>query len=147
MKSKLFLGTGAGFIGALAIAFIIYLLYYVGINVPLITAISRIFVLEPMVGTFRGNIIGLIAHLMCGSIVGLVILIGLEVTGYNHFVLKGALFGGGIWFTLCGILAKILNIYMQGDFLGSIFAFLIHIIYGIITTWIITHYSSKNLTP
>lgn len=144
MKSKLFLGTSAGFIGSVVMAVLIFLLHLVGVDVKLITAISQLFVKEPIVGTLLGNTIGLIAHFICGSIVGLGILIALDITGYTHPVLKGALFGGGVWFLLCGILARILNINMQGDFLGTLFNFLIHIVYGIVTVSIITHYNYRS---
>lgn len=144
MKPKLFLGMGAGSVGAAVMAILIYLLHFVGVNVPLITAISRIFVKEPLVGTTLGNTIGLIAHLMCGSIVGLGILMALDYTGYTRPVLKGALIGGGIWFLLCGIVAKMLNIKMQGDFLGTLFNLLIHIVYGVVAVSMINHFHNKT---
>ena len=62
MKSKLFLGTSAGFIGAVVLAVLIYLLRLVEVNVRLIPAISQIFVKEQLVGTLLGNTIGLIAR-------------------------------------------------------------------------------------
>ncbi len=57
MKSKLFLGTSAGFIGAVVMA---------------------VLVKDYMVGTLLGSTIGLIAHLICGYIIGLGILIALD---------------------------------------------------------------------
>lgn len=137
------MGATAGFIGALVMAILIYLLHLFGVDVRLITAISQVFVRGPLVGTFQGNTIGLIAHFLCGSIIGIGILIVLEITGYTHPILKGASLGGAVWFITCGIIARILSISMRGDFSGTLFNFLIHIVYGIIATSIITNYHNR----
>lgn len=144
MNGKFFQGITAGFTGALVIAVLIYILNWFDIHVKLITAISQIFVSKDLVGTFQGNIIGLIGHLACGSLVGAGILIAFEVTGHEHSTMKGAALGAGAWFFLCGIMAKLLELNMQSNFLGSLFNLLVHIVYGMVAAWVIMYFHGKS---
>lgn len=144
MGSKLFLGAIAGFIGALIIVIIIFLLSLLGIQVRLIPAISQLFVTDSLLGTFQANIVGLIAHFICGSIVGVAFLLALEITGYTHWILKGAAGGSAVWFLMCGILARILNLSMRSNAVNGLSNLFVHIVYGIIATWVIVHFNSKT---
>jgi len=143
VRNKLFLGTVAGFVGALVIAVFMLILKFFGIEVRVIPAISQLFLIDSFIGTFEANAIGLLAHLICGSIIGAIFLLALESTGYNHWILKGAAMGSIVWFSLCGVVARLLELSIRSNALNSLFNLIVHIIYGIVTAWFIFYFEGK----
>ncbi len=144
MKDKFFLGSIAGFTGAVVMVGLDYLLNLIpGIHTKFMFRVTSIFVPRGLTETLPGSIIGLIAHLTCGALMGLAILIVLEKTGYVYPLLKGAMVGFGLWFLLCGIFARALRIDLQEGFLDTILTMLIHIPFGVTAAWVINRYRYK----
>jgi len=145
MKDKFFAGALAGMIGAAVMASLNFLFNLMpGVDLKLLFGVSELFVPKPLYGTLEGATIGLISHLVCGSIVGLGVMIVLEKTGYNHLILKGALLGLLAWFLLCGLLGRVLGLRMQDKFLDNILMILIHIPFGIVTAWAVYRFREKT---
>ncbi|HWI54660.1 MAG TPA: hypothetical protein VNT57_03135 [Desulfobacteria bacterium] len=141
MKDRFFIGSLAGLAGAGLMALINFIINLVpGINMELIFGVSGLFVPETLKGTLQGAAVGLIAHLACGALVGLVILGILETFGYEHIVLKGAILGLFCWFSLSGILGRLLTLGMQDKFIDNALFILIHFPFGITTAWLIKRY-------
>ncbi len=144
MRDKFLLGSLAGASGAVVMLFFSSLLNSLpGLRLKLLFGVSQLFVPKGLVNTLPGNIIGSIAHLICGGLVGIGILYVLEITGYKYNLIKGAALGICAWFLLCGVLAKLLGLKMQDNFLDTILVMLVHIPYGITTAWIINRFRIK----
>ncbi|KNZ69554.1 hypothetical protein Tfer_1799 [Thermincola ferriacetica] len=145
MTDRFFLGVVAGLAGAVVMVILNFLLNLIpGVQMELIFGISKLFVPQNLLGTLAGGTIGVIAHLICGSLVGLIFLVILEKTGLSYPVLKGAILGLGCWFVVNGLIGKFLDLGMQDKFIDNILIMLIHIPYGIITAWIIYRYHPKT---
>jgi hypothetical protein len=146
MKDKFFLGALAGTAGSTVMLTLYFILNSLpGISIKLLDGIARVFVPEPVIGTLEGNIIGIIAHFMCGSMIGLAILVIFEITGYNNPLLKGAALGAGSWFIACGIVGRLININIQDNFIDQMLNLLIHIPYGITVAWFLNRYKYKEI--
>lgn len=144
MKDKFFAGALAGMIGAAVMVSLNFLVNLIpGVDLKLLFGVSELFVPKPLYGTLEGAIIGLIAHLVCGSMVGLGIMLVLEKTGYNHLILKGTFLGLLAWFLLCGLLGRVLGLRMQDKFIDNILMILIHIPFGIATAWAVYLFRKK----
>jgi len=141
LNDKFFLGSFAGVTGAMVMVIFDFLLNLLpNINIKLIFGLSALFVPETLKGTLQGGFIAFIAHMICGAIIGFIILLLFDWTGYDRPLLKGGLMGVGFWFLTCGILARILNLNMQDKFIDNILNMLIHIPYGVTAGWIIYRY-------
>lgn len=136
MKDKFFAGSVAGMIGASVMAAANFLVNLIpGVDMKLIFGVSELFVPKPLTGTVEGAAIGLIAHLVCGSLVGLTVMAVMEKTGYDYLILKGTVIGMIAWFLLCGLLGRVLGLTMQDKFIDNIMMIIIHIPFGIATVW------------
>ena len=144
MRIRLLSGLIAGFVGALGMWLVILLSYFFGFHIRIIPAITELFVTDSFLGTFQASIVGVIAHFICGGILGIAFLLTLEITGYSNWILKGAAGGAVVWFLLCGMLAKILNISMRSDAVNSLANLVVHIIYGIITSLVIVYFHNRT---
>lgn len=145
MRDRFFLGSAAGITGAAVMSIINFVVNLIpGINMKLLFGASELFIPKSMVGTLPGSTIGLVAHLVCGSLVGLAFLIVLERFGYDYIILKGSILGLFAWFILCGLMGKALKLGMQDKFLDNTLFILIHIPFGITTAWIIKHYRARE---
>ena len=145
MRDKLLLGSIAGMAGAATMIAANSLLNLIpGINLKLIFGVSEIFVSKALTGTVAGNIIGGIAALTCGALVGVAILYAFEFTGYHYLLIKGTFLGLASWFLLCGILARILRLGMQDTIIDNILMITIHLLFGLITAWVIGRYRKKT---
>ncbi|ADG83370.1 hypothetical protein [Thermincola potens] len=145
MTDRFFLGVVAGLAGAMAMVVLNFLLNLIpGVQMELIFGISKLFVPQNLLGTLAGGTIGVIAHLICGGLAGLIFLVIMEKTGVNHPVLKGIVLGLAAWFLANGIVGRILGLSMQDTFVDNIFIILVHAVFGIITAWIIARYHPKT---
>ncbi|GAB4262879.1 hypothetical protein [Thermincola ferriacetica] len=145
MTDRFFLGVVAGFAGAMGMVVLNFLLNLIpGVQMELIFGISQLFVPKNLLGTLSGGTIGVIAHLICGGLAGLIFLVLMEKTGFAHPVLKGIVLGLAAWFLANGIAGKILGLSMQDTFVDNIFIIIVHAVFGIITAWIIARYHPEN---
>lgn len=146
MKDSFIISSLAGLAGAAIMALINFIINLIpGVNMELIFGVSELFVPKNLLGTLQGAAVGLIAHLACGALVGLIILWALEIFGYDYILLKGAIFGLFSWFLMCGILGRVLKLGMQDKFIDNILFIIIHIPFGITTAWLIKKYRSGQL--
>ncbi|PKM83005.1 MAG: hypothetical protein CVU89_02440 [Firmicutes bacterium HGW-Firmicutes-14] len=144
MKDNFLRGTAAGFTGAVVMSVFDFILNLIpGINIELIFGISKLFVPRSMTGTLAGSTVGLISHLVCGILVGLVMLVILEIAGYDYLLAKGAIMGLASWFLLCGILGKALGLRMQDRFIDNLLIMLIHIPFGLTVVWFLDRFRPK----
>lgn len=146
MKDRFIVGSLAGMAGAAVMALINFIINLVpGLNMELIFGVSTLFVPKTLQGTLQGAAIGLIAHMICGALVGMVMLGVLEVSGYDYIQLKGAILGLFLWFLLSGLLGRALELGMQDKFIDNLLFILIHIPFGITTAWLIKKYRLGQL--
>ncbi len=141
MKDKFIIGSLAGLAGSAVMALINFIINLIpGINMELIFGVSALFIPESLQGTLPGAAMGLFAHLICGTLVGMVILGLLEISGYEHTLAKGAILGLFSWFLLCGMLGRVLELGMQDKFIDQVLFIINHVFFGIITVWLIKRY-------
>lgn len=146
MKDRFFIGSLAGMAGAVVMAVIDFLINLMaGIDVKLIFGVSELFVPKHLLATLPGATIGLIAHIVCGALLGLAIVVVLELFGYDYIVIKGVILGLFTWFLLSGMMGKALKLGMQDKFIDNILFLLIHIPFGVTTTWLIKRFRSGTL--
>lgn len=144
MKDRFLLGASAGAVGGVAMGTLHILLSYIpGVNLKMIYGVSKLFVPPSMLGTLEANIIGGIANIVCASVIGLLVMTLIELTGLDGSIYKGALLGIMIWFLTCGLIGKALGLNMQDTFWDNILIILIHAIYGIITVGFIKKFGTK----
>lgn len=145
MKDNFIIGALSGMAGAAVMSSLNFLLNLSPrINMKLIFGASELFVPKSLAATLQGSTIGLIAHLVCGSILGLAIFGILEKFGYEYIIFKGTVLGLASWFLLCGILGKTLRLGMQDKFIDNILFILIHIPFGVTTAWLIKRYRYRE---
>jgi len=145
LKDKFILGGTAGMAGGVVMGLSIYLLNLIpGISIHMITRVALLFSPSAVSGPVQSNIIGFIGHLFCSALVGFIAIMLLDYTGYSHSFLKGLGFGAVAWFALCGVLARILNLNMADKFVDSVLLLLVHVLFGVITVWIINRYRYRE---
>ncbi len=141
MKDRFLLGTAAGAVGGIVMGILHLLLSQIpGVSLKMIYGVSKLFVPASMLGTLEANIIGGLANIVCASLIGLLVMALLEVTGFDSYLFKGALLGIMIWFVTCGLIGKALKLNMQETFWDNIIIIAIHAVYGIVTVSFIRKY-------
>ncbi len=144
MKDKFFLGISAGLAGSLVMVLLLWLLNLIpGVSINMLDEVSTLFN-ERAVGNLQRGITGTTVHFICGSVIGLAMILLFQTTGYGMPLLKGAGFGAVTWFLLCGIMARLLNLQMQDTFVDSFLLLLVHIAFGLTAGWFLARYRYRD---
>lgn len=141
MKDKFTLGLLGGFAGTVVMGSL-YLLFeqIPGVSLKMLLGVSRLFVPTSMASSSPGIITGYIGNALCGSLLGLGIMLVLEKTGYGYIWLKGVLLGLMIWFLTCGVISTQIGIGTESRFIDNIILIVIHIAHAVTTTWFIQRF-------
>lgn len=84
-------------------------------------------------------IVGWLSHLVIAMALGITLCYIYYFTGAGYALLKGLLFGGFTWLLNLGIIAPLINynIMERLDSLDLLFSFGLHLLFGIITAWLL----------
>lgn len=146
MNDRLIAGGIAGFVGSIVMVLFNLLLNFIpGVSVKLLYTASNMFIPKPLLGTLEGNLMGLIVHLICGSLLGVIFVYILDFTGHRYIYLKAFGYGFITWFLLCGFVTRLLNLPVQDKFLDGLLLLLIHIPFGLTIGWIIKNFARYPL--
>lgn len=148
MKDKFLLGSLAGITGALVMVTANSLLNLIpGVSVKLLFGVAHLFVIPGTVNTFNGRIISVLANLACGGLLGVIFTYFVSFTYPRYILLKGAIYGLGTWFIVCGMVARALRLPMPDIPLDQYLIIAVHFIYGIIIAYIIGRFGEFEKAP
>jgi hypothetical protein len=93
------------------------------------------------------NIIGWVNHLLISSLLGVLMIYLLVLTGRKYILLKGLLYGAAVWFVaielispLAGYIPPAPNPVDMAIMLGY------HMLYGVVAAWLLARYFAPALT-
>jgi hypothetical protein len=148
MKDKFLLGSLAGIAGAVVMVIANILVNMIpGLSVKLLFGVTHLFVPPVAVNTINGNIIAILANLACGGLLGVIFTYFVSFTNPKYMLLKGAIYGGGTWFMICGMVARVLRLPMVDKPMDQYMILAMHIIYGIVIAFVIARFGEFEKTP
>ncbi|MFZ5640191.1 MAG: hypothetical protein ACOY4Q_05830 [Bacillota bacterium] len=148
MKDKFLLGSLAGIAGALVMVIANILVNMIpGLSVKLFFGVTYMFVPPAVVNTLNGNVIAILANLACGGVLGVIFTYFVSFTNPRYMLLKGAIYGGGTWFLICGMIARALRLPMVDKPLDQYMILAVHFIYGIVTAYVIARFGEFEKAP
>lgn len=108
-------------------------------KLPIWTIAADLFIDKPEFHTVLGIIIGIIADLCIGGMLGILIGIGIDWQEKHHYLLVGLGIGLMAWLMFYGVVFHNLPQTIKNapqDALATILAIIGHIIYGLTTAWV-----------